>query len=613
VARPLAPLSLPLLGCLVACAPISISPATPVADLVPDPVPIFVPEPEPIEVVAFETIDVGEGVINGTIKNSNSGEPIANALVVLTCTCLSAGQERFTNDRGIYSFRDLPPGEYTIQVLAGKADSSKITHLPAAAKLRANFAINPQQDETRVIVVDAAPLPYGTTSTGVRIDMEEAKKLPVGSSTSRDFTAVVDVAPTASRDSAGISLAGTTGAESHYIIDAAHIIDAADAQASAGTLTVATIDDNRERRSLAELAGQLDELSDLRERGGYAALTGDRTVIRVVDRKGRPIVDAIVRAEFGQSHVTLRTGTDGKAALVPHWDLGVERGKVEVQVDKGGVEREVELKVGDESETIELPMDHDPLVTSLDLALVIDVTGSMGDELTWLQVELHHVIDTVLASRRGLDARFAIIAYRDQGDEFELKTLDFTGDLAKVDEFLGRLQASGGGDYPELMDDALAAAGKLAWREGGAKVTLLLADAPPHAHRVGKLMVASDDLRETGVSTYAIAASGTDSQTELLMRSIAALSAAQYLSLTDDSGVGNPHADPHVPEFTVETLESALLRILEAELDAESAAAPPVGKRRKPGHTVWDLEHSLFDDGGQSELFGGPVIIQDLM
>lgn len=42
--------------------------------------------------------------------------------------------------------------------------------------------------------------------------------LPVGAATSRDFTAVVDVMPTALHDPTSISLAGTTGAESRYAL-----------------------------------------------------------------------------------------------------------------------------------------------------------------------------------------------------------------------------------------------------------------------------------------------------------------------------------------------------------------------------------------------------------
>ncbi len=46
------------------------------------------------------------------------------------------------------------------------------------------------------------------------ISMEEFRNTPVGSNTGRDFTAVVEASAAASRDSAGISLAGTTFAES---------------------------------------------------------------------------------------------------------------------------------------------------------------------------------------------------------------------------------------------------------------------------------------------------------------------------------------------------------------------------------------------------------------
>ena len=163
------------------------------------------------------------GIINGTVKNSNTDQPIAGALVVLQCSCLGGQQERFTNERGIYSFTDLPQGNYTIQVLSGKANTSKVTELPRGAKFRANFSVNPEQDAPTVIVVDATPVDVASTSTGIKIGMEEAKKLPVGSNTSRDFTAVVDLVPTATRDAADISLAGTTGAETKYTIDGANV------------------------------------------------------------------------------------------------------------------------------------------------------------------------------------------------------------------------------------------------------------------------------------------------------------------------------------------------------------------------------------------------------
>jgi Ca-activated chloride channel family protein len=62
---------------------------------------------------------------------------------------------------------------------------------------------------------------YGTT-VGSAISMETLRSIPMGG-TARDFTSVVEVAPTATRDSAGIRLSGTTGAETKYIVDGANI------------------------------------------------------------------------------------------------------------------------------------------------------------------------------------------------------------------------------------------------------------------------------------------------------------------------------------------------------------------------------------------------------
>ena len=49
-----------------------------------------------------------------------------------------------TDARGVYAFAELPPGTYTIQVLFGKANVSKVTTLPAGAKFRANFRLDPR-------------------------------------------------------------------------------------------------------------------------------------------------------------------------------------------------------------------------------------------------------------------------------------------------------------------------------------------------------------------------------------------------------------------------------------------------------------------------------------
>ncbi len=163
-----------------------------------------------------------QGAISGVVTNSKTKEKVKTALVVLQCTCLQGTRETKTNDSGLYVFRDLPPGTYTIQVLAGQADISKVTTLPRDAKFRANFSVDPNNEFRRVVRVKSTPVKQ-STSVGREVNMEEFKNIPVGNAINRDFTAVVESSATASSDSAGISLAGTTGAESKYTGEGANV------------------------------------------------------------------------------------------------------------------------------------------------------------------------------------------------------------------------------------------------------------------------------------------------------------------------------------------------------------------------------------------------------
>lgn len=95
-----------------------------------------------------------------------------------------------------------------------------------------------------------------------------------------------------------------------------------------------------------------------------------------------------------------------------------------------------------------------------------------------------------LASPSSL--RLAIIAYRDhppQDVSYITKKLPFTSDITQVKEFLKTLYASGGGDGPEAVTAAMKEAiEELEWRENASRITLLIADAPPHGGWISYLV-----------------------------------------------------------------------------------------------------------------------------
>jgi Mg-chelatase subunit ChlD len=205
-------------------------------------------------------------------------------------------------------------------------------------------------------------------------------------------------------------------------------------------------------------------------------------------------------------------------------------------------------------------------VESLDLAVVLDTTGSMGDEIAFLREELRAILDRVHAAHPGLSLRVALVAYRDKGDEYVTRTFPFTGDLARLQRDLGGLSAGGGGDTPEAVEQALARAAALKWRPDAVKSLLWVADAPPHADDVASSWQAAEALREKRVQIVPVASSDTNGGAEYIMRAAAALTQSRYLFLTDDSGIGNPHAPPAIDCYKVTSLADAVRRVLDAQI-----------------------------------------------
>jgi hypothetical protein len=186
-----------------------------------------------------------------------------------------------------------------------------------------------------------------------------------------------------------------------------------------------------------------------------------------------------------------------------------------------------------------------------------------------------------------VDQRYALVVYRDEGDAYVTRVFDFVADLEAFRLNLSAQSADGGGDEPEAMDQALQAARDLAWRtEGAARIAFLVADAPPHAPGGPATMRAIRDLRSRGVALYPVAASGVSPDAEVILRTAALMTSSQYLFLTDDSGLGNPHAEPHIPCYAVEHLNDVMVRAIASELTGGRIRPNPDGIIRTVGNAV---------------------------
>ncbi|WP_273515326.1 vWA domain-containing protein [Lentibacter algarum] len=240
-----------------------------------------------------------------------------------------------------------------------------------------------------------------------------------------------------------------------------------------------------------------------------------------------------------------------------------------LKVFDGGVQ-----VVGDELRTGSTGMSRLIVPTSggwtpdfLDLTFVFDTTGSMGDELAWLTKEFQGIVRDAKRAAPGVDIRYGLIAYRDEGDAYKVKTFGFTKSQAEMQRWLRGLDANGGGDYPEAAAEALEAAAALPWRRGrGERIVFHIADAPAHDAKAKRFLAAASKAAGQNVQIFGLGASGVAKESEFLMRQAALVSGGRYLFLTDDSGVGNAHAEPTIACYRVSKLKDLLVRVLSSEL-----------------------------------------------
>lgn len=489
-------------------------------------------------------------------------------LLTLTAT-LNIGCAMKSASEGPY---DAPDGyaadEVSVAVGSYEGDYAEAKAAPDPGSAGYDFADDMADGEAEYAMAEeAAPAPSAARTATAPSEAPAAA--PAGGSRpskGKSRGKKADAAPSPAKDVGGSALrpeaeklADMDEAEGGAEAKIARERDRFERNIQSGTLTAGSFDDNLNPWVYDKFVDQARSHPDLASLAG--AFAGQRTVLRVQDGHGRPLGDAEVEIDGKR----MKTRSDGRVVWVSGWDSGPQgRGKAKVRHGNASTTISINNQI---EQLVTLKDAQGTLPSKLDIALVIDATGSMGDELEYLKVEIRDIAEAIHHHFPGVDQRFALVVYRDNGDAYTTRVFDFTSNLDAFQRDLGAQSANGGGDYPEAMDAAMEAAERLSWSKGdAARVTFLVADAPPHANKFDDTLDAVDGLRERGVAVYPVASSGVAGEAEFVMRSAALLTGAQYLFLTDDSGVGNPHAEPHIPCYTVEQLAPLMVRAVTSEL-----------------------------------------------
>ncbi len=212
----------------------------------------------------------------------------------------------------------------------------------------------------------------------------------------------------------------------------------------------------------------------------------------------------------------------------------------------------------------------------LDIAIVIDTTGSMQDEIDWITKELKGFANTALRAAPGVDIRYGLVSYKAPGDYPPVQSFGFTKNLGQMRSWLKSLNAHGGAGGDEVVARGLEAGVAMNWRRGkGERLLIQIGDEPPSRNRTKAYLNAARVAAQKGIHVYGLGASGVEEHLEYLMRSAAAQTQGRYLFLTDDSGVGLAHAEPAISCYRVTRLTRLMNRILRSELTGKRLEARP--------------------------------------
>lgn len=176
----------------------------------------------------------------------------------------------------------------------------------------------------------------------------------------------------------------------------------------------------------------------------------------------------------------------------------------------------------------------------VEVAFVLDTTGSMGDLIDGAKRKIWSIASSIVDTNPNVDIAMALVAYRDRGDDYVVKSTPLSSDVQGLYGKLVKLQADGGGDTPESVNEALdKAISGLQWTSGSnvKHIVFLVGDAPPHMdyaqeRRYPQILKAATEKQ---IVVNAVQA-GDMAETTPIWKEIAQFGHGRYISIPQNGG-----------------------------------------------------------------------------
>jgi von Willebrand factor type A domain len=251
---------------------------------------------------------------------------------------------------------------------------------------------------------------------------------------------------------------------------------------------------------------------------------------------------------------------------------------------------------------------------TIEVCFVLDTTGSMGGLIDGAKKKIWTIANGIVAADPKATVRFALVPYRDRGDEYVTKVIDLTDDLDAIFSELQGFKAGGGGDGPESVNQALAdAVSKVSWSSSGdgVKFVFLVGDAPPH-------MDYSDDVKYPQTCEAAVRKGliintvqcGSATDVRDIWQDIARKSEGSYVALQQSGGMVVTSAPMDKEIADLSTKIAALAVPYGTEKQQQQVAAKMEVAAAAPAETV--AARAAYNARGNRAIQGAGDLVSDV-
>jgi Mg-chelatase subunit ChlD len=239
-----------------------------------------------------------------------------------------------------------------------------------------------------------------------------------------------------------------------------------------------------------------------------------------------------------------------------------------------------------------IPLARPAAAKRVEVVFVLDTTGSMGGLISAAKEKIWSIASTLADAQQAPEIAMGLVAYRDRGDAYVTRVVDLDRDLDSMYVELMQFTADGGGDGPEAVNEALAAAiDGMSWSQdpGTYRVVFLVGDAPPHMDYQDDVkypeLVAAAAAKGIVVNTIQC---GAMAETVGPWTRIAALGGGRYFTV-EQAGSAVAIATPFDAQIATLSAELDATRVYygspeeRAEMAAKSAAAERLNEEASVG------------------------------